>query len=612
MGTSNIFLRDLFSDKSIHVDKTKDGKTITRAKSVSRTPTVNRTKRLDYIDASKEFMLGKIHEEFKELLTALDNTQSWFIYHINPARWKTKKPDISTVEDQITAFDLIHLAKTVPSKYPIKFHQSEFISAFQCLEPNHHETSCLAFLKALGLTDESFRVGKSLVFLSIPAWMSLEDRKTLLSLEPNSPSLPPTSAYEPTMIEDDLVSHYDSVIDFPNDTDCNDALKTDMKHVDPKPVQIKQKAPMTPLRRNWLIFVWTTTFCFPWFILKWCGLKTSDRQIAWREKVALCIIIFFMNAFVLFCIAGVGYLICPTTNVMSPGEISQLASLSFEPTVFMYGNYYTLSAGLINNHINAGYGGQIQSWEAITLGQEVTQMFPRAAYWSTYCPAFGKPHDPILSQFGSVDDRLQGNGVWMLHENNEFPNLQGMIKGSVVWDSGTMDDYQTSMNGRKFVVLFDKVYDLGGYYNAMNDGYNSNNASFFFGSYVNSVLQILGVADPGVDLSSKFAVLSPTELNSILTCMNGLFYVGMVDHRNDLKCRIQGNVLLAAAIVLMTTIVFKFFAALNFSGKNEPEDHQKFVICQVPCYTEVNHGFSHSGRMLTFENVEVIGSFELR
>jgi chitin synthase len=33
-------------------------------------------------------------------------------------------------------------------------------------------------------------------------------------------------------------------------------------------------------------------------------------------------------------------------------------------------------------------------------------------------------------------------------------------------------------------------------------------------------------------------------------------------------------------------ISFKFLASINFSVAHAPEDHEKFIICQVPCYTK--------------------------
>ena len=37
---------------------------------------------------------------------------------------------------------------------------------------------------------------------------------------------------------------------------------------------------------------------------------------------------------------------------------------------------------------------------------------------------------------------------------------------------------------------------------------------------------------------------------------------------------------------MVAIIGFKFLASINFAAARAPEDHDKFVICQVPCYTE--------------------------
>ena len=37
---------------------------------------------------------------------------------------------------------------------------------------------------------------------------------------------------------------------------------------------------------------------------------------------------------------------------------------------------------------------------------------------------------------------------------------------------------------------------------------------------------------------------------------------------------------------MVCIIAFKFIASINFGPLHAPEDHDKFVICQVPCYTE--------------------------
>jgi chitin synthase len=45
-------------------------------------------------------------------------------------------------------------------------------------------------------------------------------------------------------------------------------------------------------------------------------MKRSDIQMAWREKVTLCMIIAFFSAVILFVIVGLGEVICPGTTTM--------------------------------------------------------------------------------------------------------------------------------------------------------------------------------------------------------------------------------------------------------------------------------------------------------
>jgi len=69
-------------------------------------------------------------------------------------------------------------------------------------------------------------------------------------------------------------------------------------------------------------------------------------------------------------------------------------------------------------------------------------------------------------------------------------------------------------------------------------------------------------------------------------CLDNLFYIGDVDTRNSTQCLFAKYILLAISIFLVSVICFKFLAALQFGKKNVPENLDKFVICQVPAYTE--------------------------
>lgn len=69
-------------------------------------------------------------------------------------------------------------------------------------------------------------------------------------------------------------------------------------------------------------------------------------------------------------------------------------------------------------------------------------------------------------------------------------------------------------------------------------------------------------------------------------CLRNLFTIGKVDNRQSAQCLFATYILLVLSIIMVAVIGFKFIASINFSAARAPEDHDKFVICQVPCYTE--------------------------
>ena len=112
-----------------------------------------------------------------------------------------------------------------------------------------------------------------------------------------------------------------------------------------KPPKIKKEhKPKTKTRVAWECMSWCLTFYIFNFCLRVCGkMKRKDIQMAWREKVALNIIIFFMCCTMLFYIIGLGMIICPKQNVLSEGEIAAKNTLN-NPYVVIYGDYYKVDS----------------------------------------------------------------------------------------------------------------------------------------------------------------------------------------------------------------------------------------------------------------------------
>jgi chitin synthase len=92
----------------------------------------------------------------------------------------------------------------------------------------------------------------------------------------------------------------------------------------------------------------------------------------------------------------------------------------------------------------------------------------------------------------------------------------------------------------------------------------------------------------GQDVTKKINSLNidPAVLARQKVCLRNLFTIGKLDTRQSAQCQFSTYLLLTLSIIMVSIIGFKFLASINFGSARAPEDHDKFVICQVPCYTE--------------------------
>jgi chitin synthase len=72
-----------------------------------------------------------------------------------------------------------------------------------------------------------------------------------------------------------------------------------------------EEVPSSCLRRWWLVLVWGFTGGIPSFVLRYVSrMKRPDIRLAWREKFTIFVLIFLMNALVIFYIVEFGRLLC--------------------------------------------------------------------------------------------------------------------------------------------------------------------------------------------------------------------------------------------------------------------------------------------------------------
>jgi hypothetical protein len=110
----------------------------------------------------------------------------------------------------------------------------------------------------------------------------------------------------------------------------------------PLPTTTASVRRVTPQRKQWVCLTWALTGCIPSFVLWKIGkMDRQDVRMAWREKVALNILIALMCALMLFFIIGLGRIICPNLRLMSQGEIDGYNKVN-KPYVSAYGYYYRI------------------------------------------------------------------------------------------------------------------------------------------------------------------------------------------------------------------------------------------------------------------------------
>lgn len=371
---------------------------------------------------------------------------------------------------------------------------------------------------------------------------------------------------------------------------------------EPEPVEEDEKP--TAGRKRWVAFVWFLTWWIPTKFLVWCGhMRRKDIQMAWREKVALCIIIFFMSGFVIWFLVGFGDIICPKQDVFSQSELQNHADKD-NAYVTIRGEVFDLTK-FAPHH----WATEVIPSSGILsyAGTDASDLFPVQV--SALCQGTDGNVSPYISldfHANSTDSNSRYHDfrasttdyrpdwyfekMMYLRKNYKLGNM-----GFTPKDMANQANNPTNINGitttRRWAILDNEVYDLtfytmGGRHIQAPEGQNvSGNTSTDFMD--NSIVDLFR-QKAGQDITEYWNAL-PLDANvkyQQKVCLRNLFYAGTVDQRNSAKCIFAEYLLLIVTVLLCLVVVFKFLAALQFGTRREPEVHDKFIICQVPCYTE--------------------------
>jgi chitin synthase len=355
-------------------------------------------------------------------------------------------------------------------------------------------------------------------------------------------------------------------------------------------------------RRIWVIIVWALTFWIPSFLLRYIGrMKRPDVRMAWREKLVLVFFIFLINATIVFYIIEFGRLLCPNFDkAWNSAEVdTHLGGDDF--WVSIHGKVYDISSFWRLNHGTTLMPVTQAAMQPLAgLNLDVYFMPPL----TVSCPGLVSDLNVKLTPNTSAEfpnavhnsgPIFQPDPTTKMHDINWYrddfiPRINDFYHGDLVTKaSDVLADGQN--NNHYWFILNGKIYDLTDYLYTQSTQ-NLNNVAPQYAFLDDSLIQMVKQS-PGSDISSQWAtnfkIANTSEQNTLLNnlnCLDNTFYVGIPDFRQSARCQVNNYILLAFTIILCAVILAKFLAALQFGSKRRPAPQDKFVICQVPAYTE--------------------------
>lgn len=360
---------------------------------------------------------------------------------------------------------------------------------------------------------------------------------------------------------------------------------------------IVTESPINASRKMWVAFVWAVTFWIPSPLLKWIGrMKRPDVRMAWREKFVLVFLILLLNGAIVFYIVAFGRLLCPNKDkVWSRKEVSQHQGED-DFYVSHHGSVYDLSSFWKRQHSDSN----TEATRERMMGMAGANMDPYIVP-PLYLACPNLIPDTVNNRAMELSANETLEDAWAIHKSGSrtnladskalsqedwYPNvfvpaIKEFRKGDLVWETKTIKDEGEDLNHMWFTIG-DKVYDLTDYFKTLDMMNNLQQYQFLDPKLIDLVK-----SNAGSDLAEEYKnQLNETAQAYNMQCLENLFFVGKTDFRKTAKCQVNDYILLAVTIILCTVIVIKFLAALQLGSRKRPANQDKFVICQVPAYTE--------------------------
>lgn len=627
-SSSSDFLQAVFSSSAVVDSKSGSEGTVVRAhlssKPLRAPSTVRRNASYKHTEkpkkkklSSKSNACGQFVMAIDNLLDSFDSANPSFVLCLKPNdRRQSKNIDARCVRQQIKAFGIPEMAQRVKkTDFSVFLPFNEFIrysSADGGVEDPGVGVSerdhAIKLIQTKGWSERDARYGLSGVFLSEFAWLQLVDPNMSFVESANQRYMDAGNMpYVPYGEGDGFYYDADTkslggtggdMFRFKDSNSVNKEAFIHAKDVGESEEDQVDIVQVTKARRFWVFLVWLLTGWIPDFFIKFLGkMPRKDVRMAWREKLAINMLIWFACGCVILFLVGFPVLVCPTQNVLSPEELlgfsfnsnpektyGSIRGVIFDLTSFAPGHY----PSVVPTKDVLKYGGK-----------DMSDLFP--IQLSAVCKGTNGTVDPAIV-YGSANNYSDPNAQY--HDFRSFQNdsrpdwyLEQMMflksnykmayMGYDPKHIAEMVSKQQRTVGSINGFLYDVTpYLMGDISVKVQDGQDT--PTDINRQFMDTALMTLFQSFNGQDITKRWenlAIDSDVRRN-MQECLDNVFQIGKVDTRGSVRCQFARYFLLAISIFLVTVIGIKFIAALQFGKSTVPEDLDNFIICQVPAYTE--------------------------
>eukprot|EP00584_Thalassiosira_punctigera_P006391 CAMPEP_0172531652 /NCGR_PEP_ID=MMETSP1067-20121228/4967_1 /TAXON_ID=265564 ORGANISM="Thalassiosira punctigera, Strain Tpunct2005C2" /NCGR_SAMPLE_ID=MMETSP1067 /ASSEMBLY_ACC=CAM_ASM_000444 /LENGTH=1075 /DNA_ID=CAMNT_0013316051 /DNA_START=36 /DNA_END=3264 /DNA_ORIENTATION=- len=348
--------------------------------------------------------------------------------------------------------------------------------------------------------------------------------------------------------------------------------------------------------RLWASFAWIITFMIP----NKCIMRpTKDAKQAWREKVALFIIMVSCSVFFVGVFGFVPLLLCKEDTIFSMSDIWLQTG---ENWVVVHGIIYDVK-DLIYRH-PGGVDGIVDF-----LGKDASKVFPRAPpvtlpqkcldmqkveeYKLNVAGPENNFTNPTCASFSELDVLL---GITC---HTFASGSQGVNKFLGDFQRGSLSHTTTGLNGEgiHWFSIYDRVYDVNTYVKGIRENQepvaggggtegeslNGNPAAYLTPTLNKVIFNSLG--GDGTDLYE--ALFGSSEY---IACLEEMFYHGLLDDQFDSFCYTLNILMYVMLIFVATLMVIQFLASMIYicprNRTYTEEDVRSPVMVMVPCYNE--------------------------